>query len=57
MNISNGFIFENAVAPLFKCQYVQSGQPVPCTKVKVSSMKGNTILMTYQFTGGLYTGP
>ena len=37
--------------------YVQSAQAVPSTKVQASSMMANTILMTSQLTGGLYTGP
>ena len=36
--------------------YVQVAQPVPSSKVQASSMTANTILMTYEFTGGLYTG-
>ena len=45
-----------AVVPLFP-YYVQEAQPVLSTKVHASSMAANTILMTYQFTEGLYTGP
>ena len=45
MTITNGCIFDNAVAPLFQ-QYVQAEQPVPSTKVQVSSTTANTILMT-----------
>ena len=57
MNITNGCIFENVVAPLFQHQYVQSPQPVPSTKVQLSSMISNTVLMTYQLIVVLYTGP
>ena len=39
----------------FLC-YVQAAQPVQSTKVQASSMTANTILMTYEFTGVLYTG-
>ena len=41
---------------LYFLYHVQAAQPVPSTKVQ-ASMTANTILMTYQFTGGLYTGP
>ena len=51
MNITNGCRVENAVTPVFQCKYVQSVQPVPSTKVQVSSMIAKTILMTYQLTG------
>ena len=37
--------------------YIQSAEPVPSTKVQVSSMIADTKLMTYQFTETLYTGP
>ena len=37
--------------------YVQAAQPVPRDKVQASSITANTILMIYQFPGGLYTGP
>ena len=37
--------------------YVPAAQPVPKTKVLWSSITANTILMTYQLTGGFYTGP
>ena len=47
---------QNAVVPLFPVVYVQTAQPVPSTEVQASSMTANTILMTYGFTGGLYTG-
>ena len=46
----------NAVVPLFPVVYVQTAQPVPSTKVQASSMIANTILMTYESTGGLYAG-
>ena len=36
---------------------VQSAHPVQSTKVQASPMTTNTILMSYQLTGGLYTGP
>ena len=39
----------------FLC-YVQAVQPIPSTMVQASSMTANTILMTYEFPGGLYTG-
>ena len=47
---------QKAVVLLF-LYYVQTAQPVPSTKVQASCMTANTILMTYQFAGGLYTGP
>ena len=49
MNITNGFRFDNAVAPLF--------QSVPDTRVQESSMTAHTILMIYQITGPLNTDP
>ena len=49
-------IFDNVVASLFQ-YYVQSAQPVQSTKVQASSTAANAILMTYQITGSLYTGP
>ena len=54
--VPNGCIFENTVAPLFQ-YYVQAAQPVPSTTVQASSMTANKILITYQLTGGSYTGP
>ena len=42
---------------LYILYYVQTAQPVSSTKVQDSSMTANTILITYQFTGALYTGP
>ena len=36
--------------------YVQAAQPVPSTKVQASSMTADTLMMTYEFTGGLNTG-
>ena len=56
MNITDVCIFDNAVAPLFEL-YVQSTQQVPNTKAQASSMTANTILMTCQLQGDLYTGP
>ena len=47
---------QNAVVPLFPVVYVQATQPVSSTKVPASSMTANTILMAYEFTGGLYIG-
>ena len=47
---------QNAAVPLFPVVYVQTAQPVPSTKVQASSMTANTILMTYESTGGLYAG-
>ena len=47
---------QNAVVPLFPVVYVQAAQPVPSTMVQTSSMTANTILVAYEFTGGLYTG-
>ena len=44
---------QDAVVPLFPVVYVQTAQPVPSTKVQASSMTANTILMAYEFTGGL----
>ena len=38
----------------FLC-YVQAAQLVPSTKVQASSMTVNTILIAYEFTGGLQT--
>ena len=55
MNITNGCIADNAQATLFQ-YYVQLALPIPSTKVQVSPKTANTILMTYQLTGGLYTG-
>ena len=47
---------QNAVVPSF-LYYVQAAQPIPNTTVQAPPMAANTILMTYQFTGDLYTGP
>ena len=46
---------QNEVVPSFPV-YVQAAQPLPSTKVQASSMTANTIPITNQFTGGLYTG-
>ena len=37
--------------------YVQAAQSVPSTKIQALSMVADTILMTYQISGALYTGP
>ena len=42
---------------LYFLYYVQAAWPVPSTKVQASSKTANTILITYQVIGGLYTGP
>ena len=42
---------------LYFLYYIQVVQPVPRMKVQASFMTVNTILMIYQLTGGLYTGP
>ena len=42
---------------LYFLYYAQAVQPVPSTKVQASSVTANTILMIYQFTGGLQTDP
>ena len=42
---------------LYFLQYYKSPLPVPSTKVQAPSKTFNTILMTYQITGALYTGP
>ena len=55
-HITNGCWLDNVVVPLFQ-YYVQSAQAAPYTKVQESFMTANTILMTYQLTGSLYTDP
>ena len=47
---------QNVVAPLYPivCT-ISTGSPR--TKVQASSVTANTILMTYQITEALYTGP
>ena len=54
MNINNGCRCDKSLAPLFQ-YYIQSAQSVAGTKVQVTCMTVNTILMTHQPTGALYT--
>ena len=54
MTITNGYTFENTVAPLLQ-KYVHLSHPVPSTKVQ-QLRHLIQILITYQFTWGLYTG-
>ena len=48
-NITNGCRLDYAVASL-RQYFIQSAQPVPSTKVQVSTMTANTILITYPFS-------
>ena len=53
INIANESRVHNTLAPLFLNMYNKHSQ----FQILASSMTANTILMTYQLTGGLYTGP